>query len=151
VRLITDHYKTSSRAGSSPAPVATTNIEHMKAKLFFLFILLVSCQNKYLYTEIIERDSLIKSKEIFSATNDTSAYLIAYEKFCVSLVAYDAVKSKMGFVYDPPVDFELYNKDGVELTKTISFKTKTSKEEDIYNRVFKIHQSIQEKMETDNQ
>ncbi len=114
-------------------------------KLYFTFLvsilLLVSCNKKYTYIEtVVEHDifdrTSINTKEAkkIYAKNDSIAYMKAYETFCISIRVYEHMKEKGASYVDAPIDFNLYDNKGRDISE-IQFMTKETGENETFSRI----------------
>lgn len=94
--------------------------------------------NKYTYIEVVQKevssgDSVNKYKtgEIIHWPTDSAAYLNAYVKFCTSRRAHDRIDSSGRKLSFRPIGFMLINKNGVDISKSVNFRNKNSKEREI--------------------
>ncbi len=120
--------------------------------IIFSFLILTSCENKksYKYVEVVNEESLLgrtdrkeKEDEVIKASNDSSAYLEAFQKFCISVKVNKDMETSMGKTYSTPKDFKLYDDKGNDIS-SISFPNKDIREKEIQERVFALKNSIQE-------
>ncbi|WP_114790433.1 hypothetical protein U0035_14240 [Niabella yanshanensis] len=129
------------------------------SKLAHLFVLLLivmaSCENKksYSYVEIVDEESLFggynrkeKDAEIIKASSDTSAYLEAYQKFCISLKVNKDMQTSLGKTYSIPKSFKLYDGNNNEISGII-FLNKEVRENEIQERIFALKNSVQESVD----
>jgi hypothetical protein len=102
--------------------------------------LLLGCQegNKYTYIEVVQKevnpgDSVRKymAGEIIYWPTDSAAYLNAYVKFCTSRRAHNRFDSSGHKLSFRPIDFILINENGVDISKSVNFNNKNSKEREI--------------------
>jgi hypothetical protein len=111
--------------------------------------LFTSCNKKYKYTEIINERSIVdgryfrteKETEVISAKNDTLAYLKSFKRFCLSIKVYHRMKEDSYFV-NIPIDFKLFNSDGINISKTIHFDSKEVEKEKILKYYFFTEEEI---------
>ena len=94
--------------------------------------------NKYTYIEVVQKevtpgDSVKKYRagEIIYRPSDSAAYLNAYVKFCTSRRVHDRIDSSGHKLSFRPIGFMLINKNGVDISKSVNFNTKNSKEREI--------------------
>jgi hypothetical protein len=94
--------------------------------------------NKYTYIEVVQKevtpgDSVKKYRagEIIHWPSDSAAYLNAYVKFCTSRRAHNRIDSSGHKLSFRPIGFMLINKNGVDISKSVSFNNKNSKEREI--------------------
>lgn len=118
----------------------------MNIKLICLFIvvfILNSCEKKYKYVEREIKGSILggietieKEEEIIAKT-DSSAYLLAFQKFKISEKINRQMRSTH-FRYAPITEsFILYDKDGNNITY-ISFPSKEKEEAEIIRILSKV-------------
>ena len=116
-----------------------------KIIIFILSLFLfVSCAKKYEYVEeVIEKSAFNgttkgeKKPETIRADSDSMAYIIAFNKFCISLkVIEQLIDDGMGDYAKIPVGFKLYNEKGADISN-ITFVNKERIENDIYSSIFK--------------
>ena len=113
---------------------------------FFIFLIatlfIVSCSNnkKYEYVEFVKSQSIYDgSPEIrerdaieISAPSDSDAYLIAFQKFCISSKLYEIrAKQGNGEFSSEPIKFALFDENGIDIASTITFATKEKKEAEL--------------------
>lgn len=126
---------------------------------FTLVIMFSACmENSYDYVEIVAEQSMfggIETKEnevkAIKANSDTSAYLKAFERFCISVKVTNDMKQAYGEVYTTPVDFKLLNSDGVDISKTIFFADKGKREAEIEASVNSLGNHFQESLDRNRQ
>lgn len=103
-------------------------------KIYILCLLVCifsACNEKYTYVETIKEKELIgenystKEKEdIIMAPNDSTAFIEAYKKFCISTKVYNMMKEKGASEFTSiPVKFVLYNKDKEIISPNINEET----------------------------
>lgn len=114
-------------------------------------ILFSSCDNKYKYVETVNEESVLggtdikeKEPEIIKAPDDSSAYLEAFQKFCISVKVNKDMKASLGKTYSTPVDFKLYNDKDQDISNTVNFANKDKKEKEISERIFSLKNTVQE-------
>ena len=127
------------------------NLSLMKIRLFFvfLFLALISCSKKYEYTEFVRDHSVdsvypVDTILIIKAKDDSSAYLKAFEKFCISQKKNMDLFDVTAIIEPTPDSFTLINPKGEEISN-ISFFSKVKKKEDIANKVFSGKRTVKEK------
>ncbi|MBW0164938.1 MAG: hypothetical protein HYI21_00025 [Sediminibacterium sp. Gen4] len=122
--------------------------------IFSLFIF-TACENKknYKYVEIVDEESLLgsidrkeKDAQIINEQSDSSAYLAAFQKFCISIKVNRDMQTSIGKVYSTPKDFKLYDDKGNEISN-MSFANKDVREKEIQERIFSLRNSIQESID----
>lgn len=105
-----------------------------------LFFLVLGCEdgNKYTYIEVFNHkaasgDSVKKYKagELIYRPTDSAAYLDAFVKYCISIRAYEQFDSLREPLLFRPIGFLLLNKNGVDITNSVSFSNKDSLERQI--------------------
>ncbi len=131
----------------------------MKRYIFALLLLaftLYSCDNKkaYKYVEVVQEESILggintKEKEAkkIKAADDSSAYLQAYQDFCISLKVSKDMQTSLGKTYSIPSSFKLYNDKGVEISNSVFFVEKDKRKKEIQERIFSMKNSIQESLD----
>lgn len=119
-------------------------------KVIMLYLLVImaftSCKKTYTYVEVVNRtdilgnnDIALKEEETIRSRSDTSAYLEAYKRFCISLKAYSIMEEQGSNNYlDKPLDFRLLNSNQEDISN-ISFLTKSDEENRISKRIFSIN------------
>lgn len=121
-----------------------------------LFSFLTSCDNKksYKYVEIVNEEGILghtsakeKDPKPIKAATDSSAYLEAYQNFCISLKVNRDMKQSLGTVYSTPKAFKLYNDKGSDITNSISFVEKDEREKEIEERIFSMNNTLQESVD----
>lgn len=115
-------------------------------KSFLLFIttlmLLTACEKKYKYVETVKEQSILRGSSIqekapiiISASSDSSAYLEAFTKYCISQKVYNNMRKEgLADYLDVPIGFKLYDEDGMDITD-ISFATRLEEEERISTNI----------------
>lgn len=121
---------------------------------FLIFFVFTSCNKRYKYVEVIEDMSAYGTKEIkekepktISATNDSVAYLDAFQKFCISVKVTKDIKKTLGTIYSTPLKFKLLNSNGEDIANRVFFFDKLKLEKEIENRIFSMGNSIQESVD----
>lgn len=97
-----------------------------KIVFFLVALLLVSCDKKYSYIEIVKEKGLMNDlyteksldPETITAINDSLAYLKAYEKYCISVCANKKASKSLGYSFGEPSSFKLLNSDGLDVYVT---------------------------------
>lgn len=125
--------------------------------------LLSSCNKTYKYIETVQEESILGGSEtkestekIISAPNDSTAYLEAYKKFCISSKINNDMKKSLGNTFSTPLSFKLYNDKEEDITNTTLFVSRTSREKEIEKQINSMENSIQravdsnKKEETEN-
>lgn len=82
--------------------------------LLMLLFVLTSCQKEYRITYLNEKEESIK-EDSFLSESDTSAYLYAYEQYCIAQKVEKEMKDKYGGE-EKTKDFKLYNESGNVIT-----------------------------------
>lgn len=119
----------------------------MRKIIILIFVLLVTtaCTKRYTYVEIVRKHQLyggtrVAAKEeiVIRAKSDTTAYLEAYEKYCISLAVYYGMKERYGMsdLLDCPIGFRLYDSDNIDITD-IQFASKSEQKQQIEERVIR--------------
>ncbi len=110
--------------------------------LLILMGLLTSCDKSYKYVEVVQEKGIlggmnVKEKEgqIIKAKDDTTAYLEAFEKFCIALKADKEVTELMGAGGSTPIDFKLLDDQGKDITHTTVFANKEKRKTEIEKRI----------------
>ncbi len=118
--------------------------------LLAVMFLVTSCNNKYTYVEVIRQQQIFggtklttKEEVKIRARTDTSAYLEAYQQFCISQAVYQGMKQRyeMPELLDIPVGFKLYNSKGVDISK-IEFKSRIEQEHIIKEKALRIGSDV---------
>ena len=118
--------------------------------LLAVLFLVTSCNNKYTYVEVIRQQQIFggtklttKEEVKIRARTDTSAYLEAYQQFCISQAVYQGMKQRyeMPELLDIPVGFKLYNSKGVDISK-IEFKSRIEQEHIIKEKALRIGSDV---------
>ncbi len=112
--------------------------------LFILILFLVSCQKSYKYVEKVSEEDVLGGKQIkekdeiiIKALNDSSAYLDAYQRFCISVKVSKDMAQSLGVEYSTPISFKLINDQGEDITNTIMFASRTIREKEIEENLSK--------------
>ena len=124
--------------------------------LFCLVALLSACNTNhtYRYIETDDQKSLLggtdridKTPKEIKAPSDTVAYLEAYKYFCISMkVAQDMASTSVGSA-GTPLSFKLYNDKGEEISNSISFAGKTTREKEIEMQIFAMKNTFKESLD----
>ena len=118
--------------------------------LLAVLFLVTSCNNKYTYVEVIRQQQIFDGTKLTTkeevkirARTDTSAYLEAYQQFCISQAVYQGMKQRyeMPELLDIPVGFKLYNSKGVDISK-IEFKSRIEQEHIIKEKALRIGSDV---------
>ena len=118
--------------------------------LLAVLFLVTSCNNKYTYVEVIRQQQIFDGTKLTTkeevkirARTDTSAYLEAYQQFCISQAVYQGMKQRyeMPELLDIPVGFKLYNSKGVDISK-IEFKSRIEQEPIIKEKALRIGSDV---------
>lgn len=125
--------------------------------------LLSSCNKTYKYVETVQEESIlggIETKEstekIIGAPNDSTAYIEAYKKFCISIKINKDMEQSLGNTFSTPLSFKLYNEKDEDITNTTLFVSRTKSEKEIEKQINSMENSIQravdsnKKEETEN-
>jgi hypothetical protein len=113
-----------------------------------LTVALYSCNNKktYKYVEVVQEESILggtdaKEKEAkpIKAADDSSAYLEAYQNFCISTKVNKDMQASLGKTYSVPKSFKLYNDKGVEISNSVFFADKEKREKEIEEKIFSMN------------
>lgn len=136
-------------------------MKKMHLIITFLTLLLISCggegggllesKKEYKYIEIKEEKDLIgngtEMKEedpvIIKAASDSSAYLEAYEKFCISLKVNKDMVESLGETYSTPKEFKLLDESGKDIFLSVNFEDREKLEQEIYDRTFALENSLE--------
>jgi hypothetical protein len=130
-------------------------IRYFFAILALAFVL-YSCDKEktYKYVEVVQEESILggvetKEKEAkpIKAADDTSAYLEAYQNFCISLKINKDMQISLGKTYSIPKSFKLYNDKGVDISNLVFFIDKDKREKEIEERIFSMRNTIQESVD----
>lgn len=127
---------------------------------FFVSLLLTlalySCDNNktYKYVEVVQDEGILggtdtkdKEEKPIKAANDSSAYLQAYQNFCISVKVNKDMKTSLGKTYSTPKSFKLYDDKGKEISNTVFFADKEKSEKEIEERIFSMKNNIQESVD----
>lgn len=116
--------------------------------ILIIAVLMASCQkkNSYTYSEIVEETSYITGltstnegePEIIKAVDDSTAYCMAFEKFCISQKAQDEVIKLTGSCANRTTDFKLIAEDGRDIRLTSGINDLETVESSIREKVFGI-------------
>lgn len=116
-----------------------------------LIIFLTSCEKSYKYVEKVSEVSIlggtdIKEREetIIKAKDDSTAYLEAFKKFCISLKVNKDMAQSLGKSYSTPLSFKLLSDKGKDITNTIYFASRTQREKEIEEQIFSLKNNIQD-------
>lgn len=127
----------------------------MKKLIILIFLglmtFLTSCDNSYKYVEKVSEESIFggtdikeKDEETIKAKDDSTAYLEAFKKFCISVKVNKDMAQSMGKTYSTPLSFKLLNDKGIDITNTTFFANRTQREKEIEEQIFSINNSIQD-------
>jgi len=140
-----------------PCKLSNSKQKMTCAILLILFIsILAGCKSEknYKYVEIIEETGILGGKEIKEkepvmiwAINDTTAYLLAYTKFCIAMKVNKDIKQSLGEVYSTPTKFKLYNEQNEDIIPKTFFNSKEMKEVEIKERIFSQENIVKEAIE----
>jgi hypothetical protein len=116
-----------------------------------LMTLLISCDKSYKYVEKVSEESILggtdikeKDEETIKAKDDSTAYLEAFKKFCISVKVNKDMAQSMGKTYSTPLSFKLLNDKGIDITNTTLFANRTQREKEIEEQIFSMKNSIQD-------
>ena len=121
--------------------------------LLFLGIItfLTSCDKSYKYVEKVSEESVLggtdikeKEEEIIKAKDDSTAYLEAFKKFCISVKVNKDMAQSMGKTYSTPLSFTILNDKGEDITNTTLFASRSQREKEIEEQIFSMKNSIQD-------
>lgn len=121
--------------------------------LLLIASLLTACDNNksYKYVEITAEQGVLgglekkeKEPKIIKASSDSTAYLDAFQSFCISLKVNKDMKQTLGTVYSTPVKFKLLNEKGEDIANTVYFVDKEKREKEITEQIFAMDNTIQE-------
>lgn len=126
-------------------------------KYFFALLVLIAAlcacttRKSYKYVEVVEEESILggtstreKEARQIKAINDSSAYLEAYQNFCISVKVNKDMQASLGKTYSTPKSFKLYNDKGAEISNAVFFADKYEREKEIEERIFSLENTIQE-------
>ena len=107
----------------------------------FLMVGLASCvkMKEYTYVETVRRPLLLgggeveKEAEIIRAPDDSTAFVQAFEQYCIALHVYDCMDERFAGVRDEPVSFALYNGKGEVVRPEVSLETLDSMRNHIFS------------------
>jgi hypothetical protein len=111
-----------------------------------------SCEKKgkYTYIEVVKDEGILgdvtikdENIELIQADDDSTAYLHAFQKFCISLKANRDMQTSAGKVYKTPLRFKLANAKGEDITYSVMLVDKLKSENDIMNRIFSVNNTSQ--------
>lgn len=112
---------------------------------------LTSCDKSYKYVEKVSEESILggtdikeKDEETIKAKDDSTAYLEAFKKFCISVKVNKDMAQSMGKTYSTPLSFKLLNDKGIDITNTTLFANRTQREKEIEEQIFSMKNSIQD-------
>ena len=115
-----------------------------------VIILLTSCDKSYKYVEKVSEESILggtdikeKDETTIKAKDDSTAYLEAFKKFCISVKVNKDMAQSMGKTYSTPLSFKLLNDKGEDITNTTLFANRTQLEKEIEEQIFSMENSIQ--------
>lgn len=116
-----------------------------------LMTFLTSCDKSYKYVEKVSEESILggteikeKDEETIKAKYDSTAYLEAFKKFCISVKVNKDMAQSMGKTYSTPLSFKLLNDKGIDITNTTLFANRTQREKEIEEQIFSMKNSIQD-------
>lgn len=133
-----------------------------KRKNIFTFltiiIFLTACNNSYKYVEKVSEESVLFGKEIkekeeiiIKAKDDSIAYIEAFRKFCISVKINRDVAQSIGKTYSTPLSFKLLNNEGIDITNTTLFSSRTKIEKEIEEQVFSMKNTIKESIDNNKE
>jgi len=138
-------------------------MKNLLGLILLLTGLLTSCDKSYKYVETVEDVGILggtdikeKDEEIIKAKDDSTAYLEAFKRFCISVKVNKDMKQSMGTTYSTPLSFKLLNDKREDITNTTLFLNRSKREKEIEEQIFSMKNSIQEavdgnkKEETEN-
>lgn len=119
--------------------------------LFFgLVTVLSACEKSYKYVQKDIEESILggtdikeRKEEIIKAKEDSTAYLEAFKKFCISVKVNKDIAQSMGKTYSTPLSFKLINDKGEDITNTTLFINRSEREKAIEEQVFSMKNSVQ--------
>ncbi|MEP6947709.1 MAG: hypothetical protein ABI863_00480 [Ginsengibacter sp.] len=116
--------------------------------------LLTSCDKNYKYVEVVQEESILgetetkeKESKPIKAADDSTAYLEAYQDFCISLKVNKDMKASLGKTYSTPKSFKLYNDKGLEIATSVVFGDKDKREKEIEERIFSMENAVQKSVD----
>ena len=119
-----------------------------------VIFLLTSCDKSYKYVETVNDVSLFggtikkdKDPDIIKAPDDTSAYLEAFQRFCISVKVNKDMNTSLGSTYSTPLNFKLFDDKGQDIVSTVSFENKDKREKEIADKIFSLKNTIQESVD----
>ena len=117
-------------------------------------LLLNACNSRYEYVEIAEKTNFLggkeaveKKKEVIYSKNDTLAYMEAYKIYCRSCKVYDDMSAEIDFPIDRPIEFHLYNSNGIDISSFVTFVTKDEFEISYREQIYSLPNSIKKSKE----
>lgn len=131
-----------------------TDMKKFNILLFLtLIIFLTSCDKSYKYIETVSKESsldgiYIKEKEeiIIKAKDDSTAYLEAFKRFCISIKVNKDIAQSIGGNYSTPLSFKLLNEKGEDITNTTLFEGRTRGEKEIEVKIFSMKNITQKQL-----
>lgn len=127
------------------------NLAKKSLVLLLILVLLSSCDKSYKYVETVQEESILggtdikdSEEKIIKAPNDSTAYLEAYTKFCISSKISKDMKQSLGETFSTPLSFKLYNDKEEDITNTTLFISRAKQEKEIEKQVFSMDNSIQQ-------
>ncbi len=108
----------------------------------FCLLVMVSCENKYSYIEIVKDKGVQSGKytdiekepETIKAENDSLAYIQAFRKFCVAVYVNEVRYKASNTRYIIPIDFKLLNSNKEDV-KEKYFGNRKDIEEAIFDMI----------------
>jgi hypothetical protein len=122
--------------------------------LLLLTLVLYSCDKTYKYVEVVQEESILGGSDTketeptsIQAADDSSAYLEAYQNFCISIKVSKDMETSIGRTSSIPKSFKLYNDKGLEISNSVFFSDKDKRKKEIEERIFSMKNSIQESVD----
>lgn len=122
--------------------------------LFFILGLLTSCDKSYKYVEKVKEESILggseikeKEEKIIKAKDDSTAYLDAFRKFCISVKVNKDMAQSIGKTYYTPLSFKLLNEKDVDITNSTLFDNRAKREKEIEEKIFSMKNTFQDAVE----
>jgi hypothetical protein len=101
--------------------------------VIFLCCFFLSCNKSYTYVEKIRKTDIsgeelitLTDPELFTANSDSEAYLIAFDKYYLSVITDKKMKNIFGSTNSETIEFYIYNSNNIDITNIISFDKKDS-------------------------
>jgi hypothetical protein len=132
--------------------IIQVNMDKLNIVVFSgLMILLSSCDKSYKYIEKVSEESTLggayikeKDEVIIKAKDDSTAYLEAFKKFCITVKVNKDLAQSMGKTYSTPLSFKVLNEKGEDITNTTLFASRIQREKEIEEQIFSMKNSIQD-------